>query len=214
MRGVDDQSVWPFSSSSTFPITLEHSSHRTSPIVLIAVLLPLAAALLIPFALVAGHLASDAATRAILASRPQAALQIAIALAFFVTLLGWPLVRFTRSLTQTRSIVVGPTTVTVTERNLLANRTWSEPLASYLGVAHGIRTSLSIVRHELTLVHPDPDRSVLLAVANRLTQDDVDRAANFLGLAEIPSRDTHSLLNTRGLLGPAAPQPRLGLARA
>jgi hypothetical protein len=173
----------------------------------------LGVALLLPFALLAEHLADDPAARAALAGRPQAAVQLTLALAFCTALFGWPLVRLARALAHTRSIVIDGRSVTVTERGLFAARTWSEPLAGYRGLAHSVRASLSGLRHELILVHKDPALSVLLAVANRISQAEVDRAASVLGLAEIPSREAYRLALIRGMLGPAEPQPRLAAAR-
>jgi len=181
---------------------------------MIAVLLPLGLAILLPFGLVLQHLALDPATRAVLAERPEAGLQLLLALAVLGSLLWWPLVRFAHSLTHGRSIAIDRGMVLVGERGLFGVERWSEPVANYAGVAHQVRTSLSGLRHELVLVHRDPERTVLLAVADRIPQGEVDRAASLLGLAEIPSREAYRLTLLRGIFGPAEPQPRLGVARS
>ena len=59
------------------------------------------------------------------------------------------------------------------------------PLASFAGVAHHVRASLSGTRHELILVHPDREKSVLLSLAAKVAQAEVDRVAALLGHKEI-----------------------------
>jgi hypothetical protein len=199
---------------ASFSLSIERSSSRFKPILMIAVLLPLGVALFLPFGLVLQHLALDPATRAVLADRPEAGIQLLLALAVLGSLFWWPLVRFLHALTHGRSITVDRGAVLVTERTPFGAERWSEPVAHYAGVAHQVRTSLSGVRHELMLVHRDPARSVLLAVADRIDQGEVDRLANVLGLAEIPSREAYRLSPMRGIFGPAEPQPRLGVARS
>ena len=58
-------------------------------------------------------------------------------------------------------------------------------MADFVGLAPFLRASLSGVRHELIMVHPDRERSVLVAMAPRLMQSDVDHAAAVLGLKEV-----------------------------
>jgi hypothetical protein len=199
--------------SASFPLSLEQTPSRSSPMLMIVLLLPLSLAILLPFGLVLQHLALDPATRTVLAERPAAGLQLLLALAVLGSLLWWPLVRFAHSLAERRTITVDRGLVHVTERGLFGVERWSEPVANYAGVAHQVRTSLSGLRHELVLAHHDPDRCVLLAVANRIHQGEVDRVAKLLGLAEIPSREAYRLSLMRGIFGPAEPQPRLGAAR-
>ncbi len=213
MRSVGVPSIVP-SSSFSLPISLKQSTARSSPILLMMVLLPLLLALLVPFALLAQHLAQDAATRAVLAERPQAAVQLLLGLGFCGMLFGWPLVHVARTLGRSRTIDIDSGTVSVTERAFGRSQRWSEPLVRFAGVSHTVRSSLSGVRHELTLVHADPSRAVLIAVADRISQDEVERVARTLNVAEIPSREAARLTFLRGLPAPAGPQPRLDLARA
>ncbi len=213
MRSMGVPSIVP-SSSFSLPISLKQTSASSSPILLMMVLAPLSLALLVPFALVAQHLAEDAATRAVLAERPQAALYLLLGLGFCAMLFGWPLVRIVKSLGRSRTIDIDAGTVSVTERAFGRTQRWSEPLTQFAGVSHQVRSSLSGVRHELTLVHADPSRAVLLAVAQRISQDQVDRVARALNVAEIPSREAAKLTFLRGLPAPAGLQPRLDLARA
>jgi hypothetical protein len=81
--------------------------------------------------------------------------------------------------------------VTVTEGGYFHNWTWSAPLASYTGVAHHVRASLSGARHELILVHPVWEKSILLSVAPRTSQSEVERVASLLGHKEIPPAELY-----------------------
>jgi hypothetical protein len=123
---------------------------------MIALLLPLGLALFLPFGLLVQHLAGDPAVRAAMAERPTAAIQLLLALALLGSLLWWPLLRFVKSLTHTRSIAIDRRTVTVTERGLLDSRTWCEPVVVYIGVAHRVRASLSGVRTSSFSCTPTP----------------------------------------------------------
>jgi hypothetical protein len=214
MHLVNSESVPSQFQTASLPLSLEQSSSRSSPVVMIALLLPLGLALLFPFALVLQHLANDPAARAVLVDRPAAAPQLILALAVLGWIFWWPIACFLRSLgTPGRSITIDGGAVVVAEHGLFGSERWSEPVASYVGIAHNVRTSISGLSHELMLVHRDAERSVLLAVANRIHQRDVDHLAKLLGLAEIPSREAYRLSVMRGVFGPATPQPRLGTAR-
>ena len=119
-------------------------------------------------------------------TRPLAAVQIAAGLAFWLVLLGFPIYRLLDTLTRRRSIEISDGRVTVIDRAFRTDTSWSAPLGEFLGVAPFLRASLSGVRHELILVHPDRERSVTVALAPRLMQSEVAHIAALLGLAELP----------------------------
>jgi hypothetical protein len=127
------------------------------------------------------------AMRAIIGQHPALGLEILAAIAFWAYLLGMPLKRLIDRLTVTRTVEIDATAVKVTERGRLRARSWLAPLASYTGVAHHLRASLSGTRHELILVHPERAKSVLLALADRMMQSEVDRVAALVGHKEIPA---------------------------
>ncbi|HKZ96987.1 MAG TPA: hypothetical protein VJ045_08410 [Hyphomicrobiaceae bacterium] len=214
MRIVNVETAVPCQSFISLPIRLEQRASRTSLILMLSVLVPAGLMLLMPFLLVIEHLAQDQALRALIAERPAGAAQLLLALAFWGVLFAWPLVRISKALARERSIEVDRGGVTVTERGLFAERVWNEPLDAYAGLVHHVRASLSGTRHELVLVHDNRERSVLLAVSDRLARPEVDSVASLLGVAEIPSRDVFSLASIGGTLGPAEPTPRLGGLRA
>jgi hypothetical protein len=82
--------------------------------------------------------------------------------------------------------------VQLDERSLLGRRRESLPLTSYRGVTYRVRTTLSGARHEVVLVHPKPQHSVLLAVADHAGDVSTGRAAAALGLPEVPARELQS----------------------
>ena len=90
-------------------------------------------------------------------------------------------------MTVTRTVEIDERTVTVTEGGQFRTWTWSAPLGAFTGLAHHLRASLSGTRHELILVHPEREKSVLLCLADTLAQQEVERVATLLGHKEIPS---------------------------
>lgn len=189
MRVAAVETSSPSGPFTTLPLLLEQRSSRASAILTLTVLLPVALALLFPFALLAKHLVQDAAVRNVVAEHPATALQLLIGLAFWGVLFAWPMKRLTDLLQWGRSIEISHDGITVAELGFLGVRTWVAPIESYAGITHNIRASLSGVRHELILAHPDPDRSVLLAVAPRFSQPEIDAATRLFSLAEISSLD-------------------------
>ena len=196
------------------PLSIEQRSSRSSSLIKLCLVAPAALVLLSPFILLAGHMTGNALVRAHLAEHPGALLQLLLGLAFWTVLFAWPLKRMVESLGRARTVEIGPGTVHVTELSLFGETAWQEPLAAYAGVAHHIRASLSGVRHELLLVHPDPDRTVLVALAPRLSQVEIDTLCRLLGRAEIPSRELYKVRLKPGFLGATKPSTRIRDAHA
>jgi len=124
--------------------------------------------------------------RAIIAQHPALGLEILTGIALGAYLLGLPLKRLVDRLVATRTILIDETTVTVTESGHFREQTWSAPRSAFTGLAHHVRASLSGTRHELILVHPEREKSLLLSLAQRMSQSEVDRVAALLSCAEIP----------------------------
>jgi hypothetical protein len=66
------------------------------------------------------------------------------------------------------------------------------PLASYRGIAHVVRTSLSGTRHELVLVHPLRAHRILLCMADRISEAELAHAARILRLPVIAASDLYA----------------------
>jgi hypothetical protein len=204
--------IAPETPPATLPLTLQQTSARSSSTLMLALLVPMAMALLYPFILVAGHLAQNTGIRDALIEHPASILQIVLALAFWIVLLGWPLKRAADALASARIIFIDAETVHVTESTAFGSRSWTEPLKAYRGLVHHVRASLSGIRHELILVHPKRDRSVLVAIAPSFSQSEIDRVAHLLGCAEIPSRELYRV--RRSSAGLTASGPETGLTGA
>ncbi len=131
------------------------------------------------------------AVRTLIGQHPVQTLEIFFAVAFLIFLIGLPAKRLVDRLASTRTVNISNGTVTVTEGGYFHNWTWSAPLASYNGVAHHVRASLSGARHELILVHPVWEKSILLSVAPRTLQSEVERVASLLGHKQIPPAELY-----------------------
>jgi hypothetical protein len=172
-----------FSSAS---VSIEQLPARRTTGLLLAVLILFAAVLLSPFYLIATTALADQALRDAVTTRPLAAAQIFAGLAFWLVLLGFPIYRLLDTLTRRRTIEITDGRVTVIDRAFRTDTSWSAPVSEFLGIAPYLRASLSGVRHELILVHPERERSVTVAMAPRLMQSEVDHIAALLKLAELP----------------------------
>jgi len=189
------------------PIRLEQSTSRASIVLRLLLLIPALAALAIPLMLLAAHAVAQPAALDFLAEHPRSSAQIALAVAIWSILFVWPLQRLLACAGRTRVVEISPRMVTVTERSLLRTRTWSAPLASYRGLAHHVRSSLSGVRHEMVLVHPDPARHILVATSAGISANAVARTAALLGLGQAHARELYAFERPRSCA--AAPVPHL-----
>lgn len=184
--------IEPVQPLATLPARLLQFSSRSTRMLQIAIGSILASAMSIPFALVATVSIEHPSARDIILARPGACLQIALGLALWTALFALPLRRVLARL-DARQIDITESTITVSEIGILRNQKWQQPLASYRGVAHHIRASVSGTRHELILVHPERDRSIMLAFADRIHQSEVDRVCRLIGLPEIQPRELYQL---------------------
>jgi hypothetical protein len=186
MRPSAIDSMMPSMPDFTAPsVRIEQLPARRTTGLLLAVLLAFAAVLLSPYFLIASALA-DQTLRDAASARPLATAQILAGLGFWVALLSFPIYRLIDTLTRSRSIEISDGRVTVVDRAFGRQTSWSAPLGDFLGVAPYLRASHSGVRHELILVHPDRRRSVVIAMAPRLMQSDVNPVLSALGLSELP----------------------------
>jgi hypothetical protein len=131
------------------------------------------------------------AARAVIDQHPLLSLEVLAAIGFLIYLVALPTRRLIARLTTTRTVEITHGLVHVTEGGNFRSWTWAAPLASFTGVAHHVRASLSGTRHELILVHPMREKCVLLSVAPRTSQAEVDRVATLLGHKEIPPSELY-----------------------
>jgi hypothetical protein len=175
------------------PIRLEQSTSRSSIALRLLLLLPALVIVAVPLALLAAHAIAQPTALNFLANHPFASAQIALAAAVCTLLFVYPLHRLLARAGAARLVDISRETVSVTERGPFRTRTWSAPTASYRGIAHHVRSSLSGVRHEMVLIHTDPARHVLLAASDKISANTLAQTAALLGLAEVHARELYSL---------------------
>lgn len=163
--------------------------------------------LVVPLAVIVHHVATAPAGLAALANHPAATFQIALGLAVSSALLGFPFYRMAQRIGVTRRVAIEAGSVTVTDQGLAGDHTWSEPLSSYTGIAHHVRTTQAGPRHELVLVHPDPRRHVTVAVAGRISKTELERAAATLAMVEVPAHLLYRLPRLPSLTNRPAATP-------
>ena len=193
MRLASVETVFPSDLPDQLPVHRLQSSSQSASFLKLAIMLPSAIALLLPFLLVAERLASDELFRASVNARPGAALQLFIGLAFWTLLFAWPLKRLAQSFASTRVVKISHDRVIATDSGLFRQTQWEAALSEFTGIAHNVRTSLSGVRHELVLVHPRRSQSVLLAIAPRFSQTDIDHVCALLVCPEISPKELYNL---------------------
>lgn len=183
------------------PLLSQQSSSKSAGILHLGFLTGLAAAVVLPQLYWAVQAVSQAETRALIIARPLLAFELGLAVCFWIALFGWPLKRLAGNLNWRRDVVITHERVAVRDEKTFSQRVWTAPLRDYIGIAHHIRTSLGTTRHELILVHPDGDRSVLLMVAEHIAEADVARFTRLLGLPEVRAGELYRL---RRAVPPAA----------
>lgn len=97
-------------------------------------------------------------------AQPLATLQIVAGLMLLTALVLVPVRRMIARVGRGGSVEIDRGIVRMAERGLFASRTFDEPLNAYSGVVHRVRTTLSGLRHEIVLVHPDSRRDVVIAL--------------------------------------------------
>lgn len=188
MRIAEFDTVTPAIDDCPLPWHLEQRGSSIGTAILLALLIALLALLAAAFAFLGAELASEPATRRAVIAQPAAALKIALGIALLMALVGWPIRALASRLGSRREVVIGDDHVSVTDHGVISTRRWSEPIASYQGLAHHIRTTLSGQRHELVMVHRSQSANVLIGLSNRMTDRDVEAACHRLGLPLVPAK--------------------------
>lgn len=186
---------------TALPLRVEHTSSRASGIIRLVLLVPALATLMVPLGLLAAF-AAPAATVA--ATNPVAALQAVLGLCLWTALFALPAKRIIQGVGRGRRVHIEAGRVTVTEQGVFRARHWSAPLAEFTGLAHHVRATLSGLRHELILVHPERSKSILLHTASAIGQPTIERAAALLGVAQVAPA---ALYRFRAQAKPAAAMP-------
>lgn len=210
MRAADFHCIDPALPPAALPIHIRQSASRVGAIGTLAFVAPGGLALLAPFAMLGHALATDIGVRQTLVERPASATLLAVGLVVWCALLALPLQRSLAGLARFRRVAIANGRVTVEDRGLTGSQTWSEPIGGYVGLMHLVRTNLSSSRHELVLVHPDRARTVLVAVADQISEQQIGATAALLGTRVLPS----SLRYARPAAGWMSDAAAVPLARA
>lgn len=122
-------------------------------------------------------------------SQPMTTLQGIVGLLMLSALLFVPVRRLAEEAGSRGLVEIDGGMVRVSEEGLFSARRFREPLDAYSGIAHRVRTTLSGVRHELVLVHPDARRDVVIALDRMEAVVTPASMIARLGLPEIAARD-------------------------
>ncbi len=153
----------------------------------VVLLVPIVVLVLVPFVALTADAIAEPTARERLSSAPFNALGAAIGVAVWVFMFGNPAWKALRRLNWQRQLSITDTEAVVSDRSLLGNRQWSEPLRNYRGLSHHVRTTLSGTRHELILVHRNPSNCLLVAVADNIGHEQLEDFARKLGVDVLPS---------------------------
>ncbi len=192
------------SSNGALPLRSSQRFSVSSSRVRLILLAGLAAAVGGPQLVLAGYALASAEIRAAILSRPVVAFELAAAMVFWIGLFALPLMALLQRLAWRRDVEITSRDVAVSDSRSFGGGAWTAPLASYTGVAHHLRTSLSGTRHEMVLEHPDSARSVLLMVTEHISEADVARMSRLLGLPPVPARELYRLRGCKDLATKAA----------
>ena len=207
MRGVAFEHISPSTAPADLPIQMRQTSSLAVSLGKLSIMLPTAALLLVPFALIGSHLIEEPAALSVFTERPGSVVQIVVGLMLWGILFGLPVRQLLKGLGRSRMVHIVDGMVHVTERSLAGHASWSEPLRNFKGLAHNVRTSVSAARHELILVHSNRELSVLVALADRFSSDDVMRIAAMLGQPEVPSSGLYRMPSPIGWRDAAPASP-------
>jgi hypothetical protein len=172
------------------PITLRRSEPKLKRLPGLLLMAMLAALIVIPQIGLAIYALASPELRAALAANPIAAVELAVAFAFWAALVCWPLRNIIVAMASDRMIDIRNGEVMVIDRTPFSSHGWRMPLATYNGVRVRLRTSLSSIQQDVVLEHPDPRRSVILATAAQIGKGEILELSRILGVPLLLSGDT------------------------
>lgn len=172
-----------------------------------ALLVPVLAMVVLPVGLVLAFASHDLWLA--VGQKPLPMAILGVGLVAWVALLLVAAKRLVQRFGNRRRVRIDGRLVTVDDTGVFGSTSCCTPLAEFKGISHHVRATLSGVRHQLVLVHPEPELSVLLYAMHAMPQAVVDHASRLFGLPQI-SVLGQSSFSERGLesfLIEAIPQP-------
>ncbi len=157
------------------PLTIRQTNSKLAKLPGLLLMTALAALIVLPHLGFTIYALASAEVRNALAVHPIVAVELALALLFWVGLIVWPLRNILIALISDRFVDIRNGEVKVVDRTPFSTTLWQAPIASFEGVALHTRTSISGVRQEAVLVHPNKKRSIILMAAERIGGKDSDK---------------------------------------
>lgn len=185
--GISFDHLDPTPDFGQLPIEIKLTTSRAAAMIRLLMLAPMMVMLAVPLSLIGAFASSEISTSPIdhLVSHPMIALKIGVGLTIWAALFVWPIKRLVTRMGATRRVTIDTASVTVVDSSPFGTKTWSEPLANFMGIAHHIRASLSGNRHELLLIHADRSKTLPITIVDRLSQTEFDKAKALLRLPEV-----------------------------
>lgn len=167
------------------PITLRQSNPKLSRLPGLLLMSTLAALIVVPQIVLAVYAFASPDVRTALLDHPMTGIELAIAFAFWVGLVCWPLRSIFMALICHRLVDIRDGQVEVIDETPFSASGWRLPLTTYEGIALHVRSSLSGLRHEAILVHPNRGRSIILMVAEHIGEPEIQELCRVLGVPQI-----------------------------
>lgn len=190
-RHAEFDSVSPQLSLDTLPVAFAERSSQSTLVLKALLLGPVSLLGAAPLVMIGIDTIAAPASASAATVSPIVAAQLLAALIVWTALFIIPLGKVCARLGRSRTVLIDRDIVQLTTRGLLSRRHDIIRLGSYRGLTHRVRTTLSGARHEIVLVHPRPEYSVLLAVGDRISDARVAQVAFTFGLPEISAKDMH-----------------------
>jgi hypothetical protein len=175
------------------PLTIRQTNSKLAKLPGLFLMTTLAALIVLPQLAFAIYALTSADVRTALAQHPLVAVELALALTFWIGLIVWPLRNILIALISDRFVDIRNGEVKVVDQTSFSTTLWQAPIASFEGVALHTRTSLSGVRQEAVLVHPNKKRSIILMAADRIGGTDFDRLCHTLSLPAVSAGRLYDL---------------------
>lgn len=175
------------------PITIRQRNSKLAKLPGLLLMTTLAALIVLPQLGFAIYALTSEGVRGSLVLHPVVAIELALALVFWVGLIVWPLRNILIALISDRLVDIRDGEVKVVDRTPFSTTLWQIPLASFEGVALHTRTSLSGIRQEAVLVHPNKNRGIILMAADRIGGQEFDSLCQALSLPVVPAGRLYEL---------------------
>lgn len=149
----------------------------------LAVLGGLAIAVVAPQLALAGYALASDDFRSAMAERPEAALQIAVALLIWMALVCWPLWRRAAGLSRRRSIEISGQNLCVDDTWMFGDAHWSARVDDFSSIGFETRSTVSGVRRDFVLRRTSRGQSIVLAAGEQIDDPPLREAISALQAA-------------------------------